>query len=245
MHRLVLVLFGFGLLAVPDVHAVSFTIDGSWSGSEGPGAGTVRNVFVASGTTQEDQMFWGQATSGSEQSGLGFTPTVETIVVSPGVPFELGQLTRMNRPIQGGSEITSADLTLSLVFDDPALALFTPTFSFAIGAPAVGGQTATCSNSGEAPCPDVISFPAAGATAVAGTPYSFTLLGFGDRMNGPLVDHFVTQAGHDGHTPLWGVFTEAPPPDASSLPEPTSLLLLGSGLGLLKLRRSRRPLPQA
>ncbi len=85
----------------------------------------------------------------------------------------------------------------------------------------------------EAPCPDVISFPASGATAVAGTPYSFTLLGFGDRMNGPLVDQFVTQAGHDGHTPVWGVFTEAPPPDASSLPEPSSLLLLGSGLGFL------------
>jgi hypothetical protein len=167
--RLVLVLFGFGLLAVPDVQAVSFTIDGSWSGVEGPGAGTVR--------------------SGGEQSGLGFTPTVETIV----------------------------------------------------GTPASGERNASCSNSGEAPCPDVISFPAAGAAEVAGTPYSFTLLGFGDRMNGPLVDHFVTQAGHDGHTSLWGVFTEAPPSDASSLPEPSSLLLLGAGLGFLKLRRPSGP----
>jgi hypothetical protein len=76
--------------------------------------------------------------------------------------------------------------------------------------------------------------------AVAGTPYSFTLLGFGDRMNGPLVDQFVTQAGHDGHTPIWGVFTEVPPPDGSSLPEPSSLLLLGSGLGFL-LRRPPGP----
>ncbi len=68
MRRLVLVLFGFGLLAVPDVQAVSFTIDGSWSGSEGPGAATVRNVFVASGPSQEDQIFWGQATSGGERA---------------------------------------------------------------------------------------------------------------------------------------------------------------------------------
>lgn len=241
MKKLVLVLAGFGLLLATDVQAVTFTIgsiDGSWSNFVGPGVGTIVNGVSSSyGNGHEDQVRWGTPfTSSDGMSGLGFAGNSNGLVVSSGVAFEVGRLRHYNETIVVGTELTSADLSITLSFSTPGGVSFTPTFSLGINETLNAGDGhGHCPFGGTPPCRDIISFPGSFSTQISGVNYSFTLFGFRESLGGPNLSELVTDEGEKNKAFLYGVFTATETP----VPEPGTLLLLGSGLGLLKLRKRR------
>jgi len=203
-------------------------VDGDWSNPVGPGTSisgnviTIDGVGTGYGNTLQDQIRWGNA---AEKSGLGFTGSAPPdLTVVNGNAFEIGQLAHFNNPIPAGSELTSVDLTIDMVFLGAAMP---KSFTFTL----LIDETPNTSD--PVASADIISFPSSYADEtfdIGGMLYTLQLLGFGNNPSSPL-SYFSSPEGGINETLLWGQIVPVP------LPGAVLLGILGLSVAGVKLRK--------
>lgn len=230
MKRLLMsmVKVGVALLAVvalvPQANALTLdSVGGTWSNVVG-----ALGTFVTVG--DENQVRWG-GDAGFGQSGLGFTGSAPPpAIFNVGDEFEVGTLRHFNNPVYA-PWATAVDLTIALDFSDPAV---NPLFTFTFGIDETP-NVEPCAYPSATACSDRISFPAlpGGVFNIGGTLYTLELTGFRTSPGGALLPDFISDEGGTNSAFLYGRITTA-----NAVPEPATLLLLGSGLaGMIAIRK--------
>jgi hypothetical protein len=220
------------LAAVGNANAVTTTsVEGVWSNAVG---GTNVNYLLIDqpilyGNGSEDQVWWG-LDIGYGQSGLGFTGSAPPDMTFPtGTPFQVGQLRHFNNTVELGSSSSAVDLTITMLFSDPAG--LSGDFDFTL----IVNETPNTN----VPPDDFIYFPdvlPSHTIYADNTIYTLQILGFGLEP-GDLTEQFQSPEGTTNATFLWAQITARP-----VVPAPAALLLGAIGTGLVGYLRGRRTL---
>ena len=223
---------GLALLSSQPAQAVSFTVDnisGTWDNIQGT------STFNGTGT---NQVRWGSPATTAGQSGFDFNSASNSLSISSGSNFVIGELTHLNFPVWGGTAASGADLQLSMAIDG-----VTQGFDYSFTIDETTNSAGICPEfqiSGT-PCDDKIDFTSAFSSKTFlkdGFNYSLELLGFSSTTDGlSPVSSFITEEHKASSAFLVARFVK----DDSdvSVPEPTSAaaLLL---IGLVSTRIRRR-----
>jgi len=212
------------------------SVTGSWQGSNpAPGPGlTITNDSPTS------TISWGDpAPPDEKQSSYVFTSAVPppvSAVVPPGPSdwLKFGDFTHNNFPIYEPL-LLSVDLRLALAMTVDGSAVSQSFVYHLTHEETYNFGDCKYGNPGDKPCPDrvTISPPTAGVFEIGGVLYTLEL-SFADTPGGPAINEFITQEENSNKANIFGRFTS----DTSSIPEPASLVLLGTGLlGLVGLRK--------
>ena len=113
------VAFAVGLAPAPVQAQAQVVLDrttGTWSLPAGPGTAAYQTV------NGENLIRWGTPATASGQSGLGFkgrgSPTELNLPITLGENFLIGDLRHFNNPINAGTQLTSAKLTIDTLFEN-------------------------------------------------------------------------------------------------------------------------------
>jgi hypothetical protein len=209
-------------------------VDGTFSNTVG---GTNITYFTP-GLDNFNQVRWGTDV-GHGQSGLGFLAADTPFPATLEVTFLLGDLRHYNNAIAGGTAASSTqlDITADLDIDGNPVSPDPFNFKFLIEETP---NSEPCAYPSDTPCADKITFQNLATSdtfAVGGYIYTLHLTGFSMDQGQTVVPDFISQEGGNSDAQLVGVLTRV---QETVIPEPSSLLLIGTGLGVLGLIARRK-----
>jgi len=219
-------------------HAIPVTIEvvgADWTNVQG---GTDLNFADNDGIAGNESLSWGVGFTSAGQSGYTFAGAAPpAFTVNTGDVFGLGTLTHNNFTIFAGGGITGATLNISTMLTIAGAPITEGPFNFSLfhnETPNNCNPQPTCAN-------DIVTFannPSNTDTFnIDGTEYTFNLSSF--LFNGTTASSFSSPEG-GANTATINASIDAVTP--VSVPEPSSMLLLGLGMTAMVATRRRKKL---
>ena len=217
------------LFYAESANAVSITSSGTWQNATTVGSNPNLN---GEGT---NLLSWGDSvTNPGQQSSFEFIGVsgVDIGNALDGLSFQVAGLWHTNWDLDASSGwITDVDLSFTIDFNGDSSGILTiPWNHLETGGIGVGDDVTILANSNQ--------------ITIGGLVYDFSMIGFRQSILDPITSEVTTAEQTRAFYQVWGQLTlVSEPPDGGeppTVPEPSSMLLLGMGLGALGLVASRR-----
>lgn len=214
---------------------------GTWSNPVGPTTATSTVIYQT--VAGQNQIRWGSPTNVNSKSGLGFEGEDynPNLTILPGTTdFLIGTLQHFNNPINAGTALTSAQLTINTLFTNTNP--LTIDFVYTTSIDETPNAT-PCVYPSTTPCADKISISTIPAQTFTFAGRELTLASFFLDSKGDPTNSLISQEGGTTTAELWGRLTDpgdnpvTGPGDA--VPGPLPVLGIAAAFGYSRKLRKR------